>query len=201
MLRKYIYILFWVTLISCATPPQVDITPSLKGNYTLDPTHASVVWSLSHVGLSNYTARFDKISGQLDFDAENPTRSQLDVRIDPASVSTGLPDFDTELSEDSKYFDSGTYPEIRFTSDTITQTSDVQGRITGLLTLKGVTKPVTLDVTYNGAGSSFGHPGKTLGFSARGTFLRSDFNMGHLTNFGIGDEVSLRIEAEFNETR
>jgi len=76
---------------------------------------------------------------------------------------------------------------------------DGHGQVTGDLTLRGVTKPVTLDVTYNGAGKSFGHPGATLGFSAIGKINRSDWGMDYLTNFGIGDEVTLRIEAEFNE--
>lgn len=187
-------------LVTCATPPSTAPSPALNGNYTLDPTHASVIWSLSHAGLSNYTARFDKISGQLDFDSDTPQNSRLDIRIDPTSVSTGLPSFDKELAEDSKYFDAGTYPEIRFTSEAITVTGETTGQITGLLTLKGVTRPVALDVVYNGAGTSFGHPGKTLGFSATGSVIRSDFNMGYLTNFGIGDKVTLRIEAEFNET-
>jgi polyisoprenoid-binding protein YceI len=69
------------------------------------------------------------------------------------------------------------------------------------LTLRGVTKPVTLDVTYNGAGKSFGNPGATLGFSAIGKLTRSEWGMDYLTNFGIGDEVTLRIEAEFNEVQ
>jgi len=80
-------------------------------------------------------------------------------------------------------------------------TGDTTGQIIGDLTLRGVTKPVTLDVVFNGSGSSFGHPGKTLGFSATGEIVRSEFGMTHLTNFGIGDKVTLRIETEFNEKR
>ena len=189
-----------LALISCATAPVLDVAQAPAGAYKLDPTHASVTWSLSHAGLSQYTARFNTISGELDFDPAAPENSRLSVRIDPASVSTGLPSFDEELSTDGKYFDTDAHKDILFVSTQSVKTGQNTGRVTGNLTLKGVTKPVTLDVTYNGAGKSFGNPGKTLGFSATGELLRSDFGVGtFLTNFGIGDKVTLRIEAEFNE--
>ncbi len=188
-------------LSACATPPVVTPTAAPAGNYKLDPTHASVTWSLSHAGLSNYTARFDKITGTLDFNPDAPEQSKVYIRIDPKSVSTGLPKFDDEIAMSGKYFNADQYPEIRFVSTGIKITGEATGLITGDLTLKGVTKPVTLDVTFNGAGKSFGNPGKTLGFSATTKFLRSDYNMGHLVSFGIGDEVSLRIETEFNEAQ
>ncbi len=200
-MRIFITSLVFMGFAACATPPVVEPTAAPAGNYTLDPTHASVTWSLSHAGLSKYTARFDNISGALNFTPDTPQNSTVDIRIDPKSVSTGLPKFDEEIATSGKYFDAETFPEIRFVSTNIKLTGDTTGLITGDLTVKGVTKPVTLDVTFNGAGKSFGNPGKTLGFSATTKFLRSNFNMGHLVNFGIGDEVTLRIETEFNEAQ
>jgi polyisoprenoid-binding protein YceI len=191
----------FLAFTACATPPVKTPTAAPAGNYKLDPTHASVNWSLSHAGLSNYTARFDTISGALNFNPDTPENSSVDIRIDPKSVSTGLPKFDEELATGGNYFDADQFPEIRFVSTSIQLTGETTGLITGDLTLKGVTKPVTLDVIFNGAGKSFGNPGQTLGFSATTSFLRSDYNMGHLINFGIGDEVSLRIETEFNEAQ
>lgn len=184
---------------ACATPPVLNAAAAPEGAYILDPTHASVNWSLSHSGLSFYTARFDGISGALDFDPNAPTQSRVDIRIDPKSVSTGDTEWDETLATDGRYFDADTYPEIRFTSTSATTNSSNTGQVTGNLTLLGVTKPVTLDVTYNGAGKSFGNPGATLGFSATGKINRSDWGLDYLTNFGIGNEVTLRIEAEFNE--
>lgn len=189
-------------LSACATQPVAEITPVLEGNYVLDPTHARVNWSLSHAGLSQYTARFDDVEGTLSFNANDPTQSRVDIRIDPNSVSTGLEGFDKTLAESDRYFDANTYPEIRFVSTSIRKTSDTTGLITGDLTLRGVTKPVTLNTTFNGAGKSFGNPGETLGFSAKGDFLRSDFGMTHLiTLANIGDKITLNIEAEFNEAQ
>jgi len=188
-------------LAACVTSPAMTPTAAPQGEYTLDPEHTSVLFSLSHAGLSNFTGRFDEISGTLDFEPDAPEDSRLFIHIKAASVNTGLPAFDRELAGDSKYFDADTYPDIFFRSAGIEITGENRGRVTGNLSLKGVTRPVILEVTFNGAGKSFGHPGKTLGFSATGSLDRSDFNMGYLTNFGIGDEVSLRIETEFNESQ
>ena len=190
-----------LTLSACFTPPQTATAELKGGNYVLDPTHASVIWSLSHAGLSNYQARFDSIKGSLSFDADSPANSQLDIRIDPKSVSTGLPDFDETIATDSRYFNADAFPEISFTSTAINVTNETTGTVTGDLTFRGVTQPVTLDVTFNGAGKSFGNPGDTLGFSATGTLDRTEFGLTYLSNFGIGTEVKLRIEAEFNEAQ
>ena len=190
-----------LALSSCVSAPVLDVAAAPEGAYVLDPAHASVNWSLSHSGLSFYTARFDEISGVLDFNPDVPTASRLDVRINPKSVSTGDADWDDTLATSGKYFDGDTHNEIRFVSTSSTKTTETTGKVTGDLTLRGITKPVTLDVTYNGAGKSFGHPGATLGFSAVGTLNRSDWGMSHLTSFGIGDEVTLRIQAEFNEKK
>jgi len=196
---KQILVVAAFGLSACAVTPSVLPEDAPAGNYKLDPQHTSVLFSLSHSGLSQYTGRFEVVSGELDFNPQAPEQSQLDITIDPKSVSTGLPDFDEKLKTDGKYFDSEKFDTIRFVSTSIQTTGESTGVITGDLYLKGAQGPVTLDVTFNGAGKSFGHPGKTLGFSATGTFNRSEFNMGHLTNFGIGDEITLRIETEFNE--
>ena len=201
MIRIFTAALLFIILAACATPPNIAPSAAPEGNYKLDPTHASVTWSLSHAGLSNYTARFDTISGTLNFTPDVPQNSRVDIRIDPKSVNTGLPEFDEEIATSGNYLDTDKYPEIRFVSTDIKIIGDAAGLITGDLTLKGVTKPVTLEVIFNGAGKSFGNPGKTLGFSATTTFKRSDYDMGHLIAFGIGDDVTLRIETEFNEAQ
>ena len=190
-----------ILLVACATPPNIEPSAAPTGNYTLDPTHASVIWSLSHAGLSNYSARFDDITGALNFNADAPQTSQVDIRIDSMSVNTGLPDFDETIATGENFFNAAKYPEISFVSTAINLTGETTGTITGDLTFRGVTKPVTLETTFNGAGKSFGNPGKTLGFSAVTTFKRSEFGLTHLVAFGIGDEVTLRIETEFNEAQ
>ncbi|PHQ60046.1 MAG: polyisoprenoid-binding protein [Robiginitomaculum sp.] len=188
-----------VFLVSCYTPPNVERTVELAGNYRLDPAHASVVWSISHVGISNYTARFNDIRGTLSFDPTSPENSQIDISIDPASVSTGDVEFDKTIGMGASYFNAAQYPEIRFISRAITITGENTGIITGDLSFRGKTLPLSLSAVFNGAGKSFGHSGKTLGFSATGTLMRSDFGLTTLSSFGIGDEITVRIETEFNE--
>lgn len=183
---------------ACHTPPKTIPSEVKQGAYILDPTHTSVVWSLKHAGLSNYTARFDTISGSLDFNSESPENSYIDIRIDPASVNTGDTEFDETIAQDGPYFNADKYPDIRFTSTSITLTGANTGLITGNLSFRGETLSITLDTVFNGAGKSFGHKGQTLGFSAKTKFNRSDFGLKHLIAFGIGDEVSLSIETEFN---
>ena len=188
-------------LHGCYTPPDLTPPPSVSGNYVLDPEHTSIIWIVSHIGLSNFTGRFDQIEGQLAFDGQNPAASQLDIRIQSKSVNTGLPDFDQTLASGAKYFDSENHPEIRFLATDINVTGPNTGIITGDLMFRGETHPLHLDVTFNGAGKSFGHPGDTLGFSATGTLDRSNWGLTTLKNFGIGEVVTLQIETEFNEAR
>ncbi len=197
--RRIIATLASVLLASCYTPPVVDLAPDIAGNYVLDPAHTSVVWRISHAGISNYTARFDDIRGTLFFDPFAPQNSRVDIIIDPTSVSTGDAEFDETIAESGNYFNVGKHPQIRFISTSIQITGDNAGLIMGNLTFRGQTKPLVLETVFNGAGKSFGHKGKTLGFSATGTFLRSDFGLTTLRGFGIGDEINLQIETEFNE--
>lgn len=170
------------------------------GTYKLDPRHASLTWKVSHMGLSNYTARFSKLEGTLVFDPKDPAKSSVTATVDPASVRTdhATPkDFDQELREDPRFFKVAKFPEIKFVSTKVETTGDKTGRITGDLTFMGVTKPVTLDATFNGSFKE--HPmtkKPALGFSATGKVKRSEFGLDALVPF-VGDDVSLSIEAEF----
>jgi polyisoprenoid-binding protein YceI len=172
------------------------------GAYKLDPTHASLTWRVGHMGLSNYTARFTKLAADLTYDPKDPTKSSINVTVDPRSIRTDYPnaaekDFDKELTDGASFFNSPKFAEIRFVSKRLEKTGDKTGRMTGDLTLLGVTKPVTLEVTFNGSFKE--HPmtkQPALGFSATGTVKRSEFGMTHLVPY-ISDEVKLQIEAEF----
>lgn len=198
------------TTAAPAEAPAPELGPA--GTYALDPTHASLTWKISHFGLSNYTARFTKLDATLVFDPENLGASSVDVTVDPTSVETdfpgdfkaGHPDspfdtFDQEISESGDFFDSVTFPAITFKSTSATQTGPNTGTVTGDLTFRGVTKPVTLDVTYNGTVTLPWAPdAPRLGFSATGTVKRSDFGLSFMVP-QLGDDVQLLIEAEFSK--
>jgi polyisoprenoid-binding protein YceI len=165
------------------------------GVYEVEPTHTSVTWRLSHSGLSTYTARFDKISGEIQFNPQAPATSSATIMIDPNSVNTGLPDFDKKIAKD--VFKAETTPMIIFKSTGLTATSPTTGTMTGDMTIAGVTKPMTLAVTYNtGRMSPFARR-QNIGFSATGKIKRSDWGMTNWAAGGIGDDVDLIIEAEF----
>lgn len=172
------------------------------GTYTLDKTHASLIWKVSHLGLSDYTARFTDFDAKIDFDPQNPTESKVTAEINPMSIETDYPypekkDFDTKLITSQDWFNAGEFPEITFTSTAIEQTGENTGTMTGTLDFLGVRKPVTLDVTFNKAMAKQPFSGQpALGFSARGTLMRSEWGMNtYVPN--IGDEVEIIIEAEF----
>ena len=203
MIRR-IRTLFLATTLAVAAGAAVAQTPSdvPAGTYKLDPTHASVTWRVKHLGLSNYTARFAKIDAVLTYDPKDPTKSRVTATIDPASVKTDLnapKDFDAELRDDPRFFKVAKFPEIKFSTTKVEKTGETTGRMTGDLTFMGVTKPITLDVAFNGSFKE--HPMSkkpALGFSATGVVKRSEFGLDALVPF-ISDEVSLSIETEFQQ--
>lgn len=188
-------------VMALAVPAHAE-GPSLKpsaapdGIYALDPTHTRVSFLISHLGLSHYTAWIEGASGTLQWNGQEPAKSSLSVTLDAAGVTTGLPKFDEEL-EGADFFDAAAHREITFVSKEVTVTGETTGTVTGDLTFRGVTKPMTLDVTFNG---SIEHPirnTRAMGFSATGALKRSDFGLTKYLDFGIGDEVQLLIQSEF----
>lgn len=185
------------------TPVEVD-APS--GTYRLDKHHSSIVLRAGHFGLSHYTLRMTDFDATLQFDAENPTQSSVTATIAANSVKTeyaGGRDFDDEL-ENSEWLDAATHPSITFTSTSLELTGPNTARMTGDLSIRGITHPARFDVTFNNGYRQhpMGMPGALLGFSATGGFKRSDYGMTVLqpqpgTNIGVSDDVQIVIEAEF----
>ncbi|MET3665068.1 YceI family protein [Caulobacter sp. 1776] len=183
-------------------PPKADIP---AGDYTLDKHHATLVFRVDHLGFSHYTAAFADFDAKLHFDQNNAAASTLEATINPKSLTLPAPPegFLAELTG-PQWLNATTYPAITFKSTKVETTGPDTGKVTGDLTLHGVTKPVTLDVTYNGGYA--GHPmdpHARVGFSAKGSFKRSDFGMAFGvpapgTTMGVGDEVQVTIEAEFS---
>lgn len=189
-----------ILIISSSNATEYNEMPA--GVYRLDETHAQLIWRVSHLGLSNYTARFTNFDANLIFDPQNPENSKLSATVNPTSIKTDYPyperkDFDRVLIEGEKWFNSEAFPKISFESKEIKRTGDKTGVVTGHLTFLGITKPMTLNVTFNGALVEQPFSKKpTLGFSATGTLKRSEWGMSTYVPF-IGDEVELLIEAEF----
>ena len=173
-----------------------------SGKYANDPAHTSVTFRIMHLGLSNYTARLTKIVSTVDLNAADVAKSKLAVAIDPKSVKTDFPfadkvDFDAEIGSGDKFLDGKAFPEIKFVSTGIVLGSGKSAKISGLLTLRGVTKPVVLDAVLNGTmqpNAMFKVP--AFGVSATAHIKRSEWGMTYGTQF-VGDDVELLIQAEY----
>jgi polyisoprenoid-binding protein YceI len=175
-------------------PASADPAAAPAGHYALDKSHASLTARVSHMGLSTYTMRFDDLDAQYDYDPTHPEASKVQVTVNAASLDVGKPSLDRDFAR--SFLDAADYPTITFTSTTIHR-DGVNGTLTGDLTLRGVTKPVTLDVTFNGSSPAFlGLGGYRMGFSATGDIKRSDFGSKQWLGV-VGDDVHLVIEVEF----
>lgn len=163
-------------------------------SYQIDPQHLSVAFIVNHLGFSNLIGRFNTASGTLGFDKAAPAASTLNVTVDAASVDTNHAKRDEHLRSPD-FFNTKEFPRITFKSTRIEKTGETTGTLTGDLTMLGVTKPVTLTVTFNKEGVSPASKLETVGFSARGTVKRSDFGMKYGVPH-IGDDIELLIEAE-----
>lgn len=176
--------------------PDPGAAPS--GLYQLEPRHTIILFSIKHLGISDYSGRFDKASGTLNFDPKNPERSSVEITIDTTSLNTPSSELNASL-QGQAIFDTAHFPTATFKSTSIKQTSPTEGIIKGELTIKGITNPVVIDATYNGSTPAPMGPAATMiGFHGTTTIRRSDYNMtGVIWSPMVGDDVKLEIQAPF----
>lgn len=192
-----------VAATPAAAAPSIEGLPA--GDYRIDPAHASLVFTVNHLGFSHYTAQFTRFTADLALDPANPATAQLTASVDPTSISLPSPPdgFVAELTG-KQWLDAGAFPQMTFKSTQVTVTGANTADVTGDFTLHGVTKPVTLAMTFNGG--YVGHPqdpNARIGFSAKGVLKRSDFGIAYGvpapgSTMGVSDEVTIAIEAEFS---
>ncbi len=189
---------------SPGTPGAKDKARVTAGTYAADPGHTLVVWEVDHFGFSKYSGIFGDVTGTLVIDPANPGASKVDVTIPVAKVTTasagltghllragkdgGKPDFFGPAPADAKFVS---------TSVVLDDDGD-EAKVTGNLTLNGVTKPVTLDVDFHGAGTNPFNKKATVGFEAEGKIRRSDFGIAYGIP-AVSDEVELEIHAAFEK--
>ena len=162
--------------------------------YEIDPGHTMVLASWSHMGFSHPSANFGQVSGTLVYDAQDPTKSSVEVTLPIAGLNSFVPALDEHLKGE-EFFDMAKYPTASFRSTRVRALGGDRFEVTGDLSLHGVTRPVVLQATLNGHGP---HPmgGKpTVGFDATGTLKRSDFGIDKYVP-AVGDEITLRITTE-----
>nr|WP_322062153.1 YceI family protein [Paraburkholderia sp. J63] len=171
------------------------------GHYTLDAHHWSIVFDVDHLHYTRFVMRFDRASARLDWRENALENATVVAVIDAASLDTNVPLLD-RMVKGSQMLDVERYAQIRFASTRFERTPDVDGKpagkLTGDLTIHGVTQPVTLDVVFNGYAPNPLTKQPTLGFAATGRFSRAKFGLATWYP-AVGDEIDVRIEAEFEQ--
>jgi polyisoprenoid-binding protein YceI len=179
-------------------PGAPDPSRAVAGSYQVDPNHTQVLFTVGHLGFSEYTGMFTQPTGTLTLDPTNPASDKVDVTFPIAKVLTTSPALDKHL-QTADFFDAAKYPDGHFVSTRVTVSGEGSATIDGDLTLRGVTKPVSLDVRFVGAGKGvMGAPNPNIGFAATTTIKRSDFGI----SYGIplvSDDVLLTINAAFEQ--
>tara|TARA_B100001971_G_C18133170_1_gene506000 strand:- start:310 stop:906 length:597 start_codon:yes stop_codon:yes gene_type:complete len=182
-------------ILSAALAASVALAqPALAATYEIETPHTQVIFSVNHLGFSNSHGKFTDYEGHFTFDENNVEASRVDVKIKTDSLNMDHEKWNAHL-KNADFFNVEQHPEMHFVSTKVEKTGDNTGTLTGDLTMLGVTKPVTLDVTFNKAGVHPYSKKNVVGFSARGTLKRSDFGMTYGVP-GVSDEVNLIIEVE-----
>ncbi len=161
--------------------------------YTLDPHHSSVMWTINHLGFSNPSGKWFA-EGTLVLDEKNPADSKVNVTISVGDIVTGITELDKHLKSES-FFDVKKFPVATFVSDKIIMTGKHTAKVKGMLTMHGVSKPITLNMKLNKAGMNPISNKKSVGFSGTAELKRSEFGITTLLPM-LGDDVKLDIQAE-----
>jgi polyisoprenoid-binding protein YceI len=165
------------------------------GSYALDKKHANVTAKVMHLGVSLYTLRFDTFDGAFTWDPAHPEAAQIRASVDATSLDVGAR-YSRKFAD--QFLDASKYPAMTFVSNQVTRAPDGRtGTMSGDLTMRGVTRPVTFDVAFNGVGHGI-LGGTVTGFTASTKIKRSNFGSTSLMNW-VGDDVTIIIEAEFDK--
>jgi polyisoprenoid-binding protein YceI len=178
----------YATWFAAVASPQVEA-------WHLDGAHSSAQFSVSHLGISTVRGAFTKIGGDVNYSPSDLSKASLDITIDASSVDTRVAMRDNDLRSEH-FLDVAKYPTITFKSKKVSSAGTGKLAITGDLTIHGVTKEITLDVTGPSAPikNPMG-PGQRMGASATTKIKRQDFGMTYLSG-PVGDEVEIQIDVE-----
>jgi len=172
--------------------------------WKIDPTHSEINFKVKHLVVSTVTGHFSKFDASIESNKEDFSDSKISFEADVNSIDTKNEQRDGHLKS-ADFFDAEKYPKMTFVSKSVKKISDHELQVTGNLTLRGVTKEITLEVIYNGTVAGFGGT-EVAGFEVRGKVNRFDFGLqwNALTEAGgvvVSNEVKIEILAEFNKAQ
>ena len=179
-----------------ALPGTPDPARVQAGSYAIDPAHTQIAFTVNHFGFNNYVGLFGTPTGSLTIDPKQPEKASLTVEIPMNEVRTSSTKLDEHLKTPD-FLDSAKYPTAKFVSTSI-KVNGNEADITGNLTLHGVTRPVTIDAQFTGAGTHPMNKKLNIGFSGTTTIKRSDFGIDKFVPL-VSDEVKLAITAAFEK--
>jgi polyisoprenoid-binding protein YceI len=180
-----------------ALPGTKDVAKVTGGTYAVEPSHTQIVFAYDHMGFTNNMGVIAQPTGTLTLDKANPAASKVSIDVPIANLTTGIPALNEHLAK-AEFFDVAKFPKATFVSTSVKTDGPTGATITGNLTIKGITKPVTLDAEFYGAGANPMNKKENVGFIATGTIKRSDFGMGMAVPV-VGDAVELKIIAAFQK--
>ena len=182
--------------VSLITPKVEKTVSELRaGEYSLDKGHATLLFKIQHMGLSTYVGRFNQLEASLDFDPADIAAAKLSAVIQVDSLDIN----DAGLKDDlmgTKWFNQASHPEVIFNTTSVKEINESTFEFTGDLAWRGVTRSMVLQATFHGGASNILTGKYTIGFSAKGSFLRSDFGMDAFIPL-VGDKVEIETYAEF----
>lgn len=191
-MKRYLWNLVKFSLV-CGLLFPAQLLAQGSTAYTIDPAHSYVLWHINHFGFSNPSGKWF-VNGNLAIDEQNPQNSQVNVTINLTDMVTGIKELDDHL-RGAEFFDTTKFPTATFKSNKVVMTGKSTAKIDGVLTLHGVSKPVTLDVTLNKQGKSPITDKESIGFSGHTQLNRSDFGITSVLP-GLSDQVPIEIELE-----
>ncbi len=170
--------------------------------WKIDPAHSAIHFTVRHMMIANVRGEFERFTGTVELDVERPENTRVEVEIDAASINTREPQRDAHLRS-ADFLDVENHPHIIFKSTRVERTGETTARLHGDLTIRGITRPVTLDVEHTGIVTSpWGH--RSAGFEARTKINRKDWGLtwNKALEAGgvlVGDEIKIEIELELIE--
>lgn len=182
--------------VALLTPKvEVNLEKLKGGDYVLDKSHAALLFKIQHLGLSTYVGRFNTLDASLEFDPHKLAETKLSVIVDMTSLDINDESLAKDLSG-AKWLSTRRYPQAKFTTLRVNSSNDAGFELVGELDWRGVKKPIILSAMFHGGANNILTGKYTIGFSAKGRFLRSDFGMDAYIPL-VGDEVKLEAYAEF----
>ena len=183
-----------VLLISLFALLMVSLAAAEVQTWNIDPNHSAAQFSVRHMGISTVRGAFTKVKGAVAYDSADPSKSAIDATIDATSVDTRVEARDKDLRSPN-FFDVDKFPTITFKSKSVSADGSGKLKVTGDLTIKGVTKEVVLDVDGPSSPIKAQNGGERMGASATTKINRKDFGVNGAAA-AVGDEITITLDVE-----